>query len=277
MNELIGADKQREARQAAAAFQTKIIKSLENTLTSPDAATQIRAKLATYTSLQAAYGDLIKIVSVLRAQGVLAKFNEALPARIDKFDDALIAKITRLLDGFRKANPEEVAFALALVAKRLKTPWQLILLATKTAPGKNASDIAATPYAGAVSMMLDRLDDLRATLRIALKNNRIMVGRDILIDIYDIEYALRCRIDQLDESDWGQRLNHLMIAIAALVEAEVSRFPDNVAHVLESRSLRSHLTLMGRLTHWAWKGRDALNEGAAYCRKLINPPENSRA
>jgi len=45
--ELIAAGNEREARKAAAAFQTKVAKSLENTLGSRDAATQARAKLAT--------------------------------------------------------------------------------------------------------------------------------------------------------------------------------------------------------------------------------------
>ncbi len=60
-----------------------------------------------------------------------------------------------------------------------------------------------------------------------------------------------------------------MNAIAALVEAEVSRFPDNVGHVLGSRSLRSHQSLAGRLTYLAWKGRDAVSGGAAYCKRLV--------
>jgi len=34
-------------------------------------------------------------------------------------------------------------------------PWQLIRLATKAAPSKNAADVAATPYAIVVSMVLD--------------------------------------------------------------------------------------------------------------------------
>ena len=61
-----------------------------------------------------------------------------------------------------------------------------------------------------------------------------------------------------------------MKATADLVEAEVSRFPDNVGHILGSRRLRSHQSLAGRLTYWA-------NEGAAYCRKLVSRPEKSRA
>jgi hypothetical protein len=153
----------------------------------------------------------------------------------------------------------------------------LIRLATTSAPSKNAADIAAAPYAITVSMVLDRLDDKRSALRVALKNNRILVSKALLTDIYDTEYALRVRIDLLEDSEWGQRLDKLVRAIADLVESEVSRFPDNVGHILGSRRLRSHQSLAGRLTYWAWKGRDAVNEGAAYWRKLVSRPEKSRA
>ena len=270
MKGLIAADNQREARQVAAAFQTKVVKSLENTLGSPDGADQARVKLATYTASPAAHSDLTKMLCVLRARDALAKFSDALPAKLEKFEDARFSKVTALLDEFKKTNAKELPFALALVAMRLRTPWQLIRLATKAASSKNAADIAATPYAIAVSMVLDRLDDKRSALRVALRNNRVLVAKELLTDIYDTEYALQVRIDLLEESDWGERLRHLMTAIAALVEAEVSRFPANIGHVLGSRSLRSNQTLAGRLAYLAWKGRDAMSGGAAYCRKLVS-------
>jgi flagellin-specific chaperone FliS len=276
MTDLITADKQREARQAASIFQTKVVKSLENIIGSPDNVAQIRNRLATYTASQAAYDDLAKTLGVLRARDALAKFSDALPARIHKFEDAQVAKVTQLLDAFAKDHPDQVPFALALVAGRLKSSWQLIRLATKAVPSKSAADVAAAPYAIAVSMVLDRLEDKRATLRAALKNERILVSREILADVYDTEYALRVRIE-LEQSDWGQRLDQLMAAIATLVEAEVSRFPENVGHVLGSRSLRSHESLAGRMTYWAWKGRDAVSEGVAYCKKMVSGPEKSRA
>jgi hypothetical protein len=270
VTDLIAADKQKEARHAAGVFQTKVAKSLENTLRSADTAAQVRLKLATYTASRTAYDDLTKMLCILRARDALATFNKALPASLDKFDDAQVAKITQLLAGFGKDHAEELPFALTLVAARLRTSWHLIRLATKPAPGKNAADIAATPYAITVSMVLDRLDDKRSALRVALKNNRILVAKELLIDIYDTEHALRVHIDLLEDSEWGQRLDNLMKAIADLVEVEVSRFPDNVGHILGSRRLRSHQSLAGRLTFWA-------NEGAAYCRKLVSRPEKSRA
>jgi hypothetical protein len=151
----------------------------------------------------------------------------------------------------------------------MKTSWQLVRLATKPAASKNAADVAATPYACVVPMVLDRLDDKRLALRIALRHNRVLVARDLLADIYDTEYALKVRIDGIEQSEWGIRLQQLMDAIAALVSAEVSRFPSNVGHILGSRRLRSHDTLGGKLSYLAWKGRDAVQDGAAVFRKLL--------
>ena len=192
-----------------------------------------------------------------------------MPEKISKLDDGKVSDITELLDALANTGKQAVPFALTLIAKRLKTPWQLIRLATKAAASKTAADVAATPYASAVTMVLDLIEDKKLALRFALRNNRVLVAKEILTAIYDTEYALQVRIDDLEQSDWGIRLHQLMEAIAALVEAEVSRFPDNVGHVLGSRSLRSHQSLSGRLTNLAWKGRDAMTGGAAFFKGLI--------
>ncbi len=277
ITDLVGMDKQREARQAATTFQTKVMKSMGNILGSPDSAGQIRSRLAFYTASPAVFDDLTKMLSAFRARDEIAKLNEALPAKFARFEDAEVAKITPLLDAFAKANPEQVPFALMLVSKRVKTHWQLIRLATKGASTKNAADVATAPYAAAVSMVLDRMEDKRSMLRIALKNERILVAKELLVEIYDAEFALRVRIDQLAESDWGQRLDALMASITELVEEEIRRFPDNVGHVLGSRRLRRHDTLSGKLTYWAWKGRDAATNGVAACKEMLGGPTKSSA
>jgi hypothetical protein len=138
-------------------------------------------------------------MGALRARDALAKFDAALPGKISKFDDALVQKLTQLLNELRKQHADAIPFAITLIARRLKAPWQLIRLATKAAPSKNAADIAATPYAIAVAMVLDRVDDNRAALRVALKNNRVLIARALLTEIYDTEYALQVRIDQFEQ------------------------------------------------------------------------------
>jgi hypothetical protein len=277
VEELVNANNPREVRRVASTFQTKVVKYLESTLATPEGAEKTRARLATYTAWRETYSDLIKTLAVLRERDALAKFDEALPAKIDNLDDARLAKIMALLDAFRQKHADVLPFALALIATRLKHDWQLIRLATKTAAGKNAADVAATPYAITVSMVLDRLEDRRGALRFALRTNRVLVAKEILTYIYDTEYALQVRIDQLRESEWGVRLDSLMNSIAALVEDEVARFPDNVGHILGSQRLRSHRSLAGRLTYLAWKGRDALDNGAAYFKRLLGQSEKSRA
>jgi len=269
IGDLDATNNSKELLKIASAFQTKIVKVLENTLASSNGTELARANLAQYTASSTAFDDVVKMLHVLRARDALLKFDAKLPQRISKFDDGQVARITPLLDSLRKANADAVPFALTLVAKRLKTDWQLIRLATKAAASKNAADIAMTPYAVALTMVLDQLDDKRTALRIALKHNRVIVAKALLTEIYDTEYALQVRIDQFEESNWGLRLRQIMDGISALVEAEVSRFPQEVGHIFASRRLRNHQSLSGRLSYLGWKGRDLVQDVAVFCRKLI--------
>jgi hypothetical protein len=269
INDAVAANNPKEVQKVAVAFQIKVVKVLENTLASPEGTAAARGKLGQYTASRTAFDDVIKMLQVLHARDALPKFNEKLPERIAKLDETRVAQLTALLDSFKKSHADAIPYALTLVARRLKTPWQLIRLATKAAASKSVTDVAATPYAIVVPMVLDRLDDKRLALRIALKHNRVLAARELLADIYDTEYALKVRIDGIEQSDWGLRLQQLMDAIATLVAAEVSRFPANVGHILGSRRLRSHDTLAGKLTYLAWKGRDAVHDSAAVFRKLI--------
>jgi hypothetical protein len=269
IGDLDATNNSKELLKIASAFQTKIVKVLENTLASSNGTELARANLAQYTGSSTAFDDVVKMLHVLRARDALLKFDAKLPQRLSKFDDGQVARITPLLDSLRKANADAVPFALTLVAKRLKPDWQLIRLATKAAASKNAADIAMTPYAVALTMVLDQLDDKRTALRIALKHNRVIVAKALLTEIYDTEYALQVRIDQFEESNWGLRLRQIMEGISALVEAEVSRFPQEVGHIFAPRRLRNHQSLSGRLSYLGWKGRDLVQDVAAFCRKLI--------
>jgi hypothetical protein len=270
IGDLDATNNSKELLKIASAFQTKIVKVLENTLASSNGTELARANLAQYTASSTAFDDVIKMLHVLRAREALVNFDAKLPQRISRFDDGQVAKVTPRLDSLRKANADAVPFALTLVANRLKTDWQLIRLATKAAASKKAADIAVTPYAVAVTMALDRLDDKRTGLRIAFKHNRVLVAKELLTQIYDTEYALQVRIDDFEQSNWGLRLRQIMGGISALVEAEVSRFPEEVGHIFASRRLRNHQSLSGRLSYLGWKGRDLVQDGAAFCRKLIS-------
>jgi hypothetical protein len=275
--DLPATNKEPGARQAAAAFQTKVVKSLDNTFKSAEGAEPIRAKLAAYTASPSVFDDVTKMLSALRARDEIAKFNNALPSKLLRFENVEIAKVTPLLAAFAKANPDQLPFALLLVSRRLKNPPELIRLATKAVSTKNAADIAAAPYADTVSIVLDGLDDKRRLLRIALKHERILVAKEILVAIYNTEHALRSQIDQLEQSDWGRRLDALMASITELVETETKRFPENVGHVLGSRHLRNYGASTGRMNQLAQKARDVAKDGAVLLKKMLGGAQKSRA
>jgi hypothetical protein len=267
MRQVIIASNPHEAERIADAFQSKIAKSLEDLLVSADGAERTRQELAMLTSSRAVFDDLVKMRSLLQARRALARFSEALPRSMDVFDGEPLAGVRDLLDTLRNKHPDAVPFALTILAKRLTPSWQLIRLATKSAPSKNADDIAATPYAISVSMVLDQLDDKRLALARALKNDRVLIAREILTDIYDVEYAVRVRIDLVPDRDWGRRLDGFMKAVAADLDTEFHKIPRNLHHVLASASLHSSNTMAGRLTYLTWKVRDILTSGTTYCRR----------
>lgn len=256
----ISANNRPEADKLASAFRKKVLGYLNGTIRSPEGIAVLRESLKKYTSASATFDDLAKTFTVLRESQALAEFGAALPEKIRKFDGQVFANVLKQLNAFKAKHPDAVPFALTMIAKRLETPWQLMYLATSTVESKASAAIAATPYAVVISMTLDQIDEKQLLLRIALRNNRIVIAKGILREIYAIEEALKSRID-LGGSDWGNRLRDSMAAVAAALDAEVERSRascGNLSHVLESSDLRPTLSLKERLEQAVRKGRTML-------------------
>ncbi len=274
MKSLIAEKKQRDADLAIQAFQNKAVKYLEGTLASKHGAEQARSRLATHGDSPAIYDDLCKILRVLKAAEALAQFAEGLPARIDKLYGARLEKTVAALDKLASARPDAVPFGLTLVARRLKVPWQLIRFATKAAETKDAAEIAATPYAIAVPMVLDQIEDQAEALRETLRSQHIPKAKELLSDIYNTEYAVRVRID-LPGSDWELRLDDIMDIVYEALDTETIELPSGLRHVLKSRGLKQHMTLIGQLTRLGWLCRDAVSGSVATGLHWIAPARKS--
>ena len=249
---------QREATRIAAGFQSKVVKCLEGFIASDDGVEAARSGLGRYTSSRASVDDLKKILAALRMRDALMALGKALPAKVDNLQGKTLAKVQGPLDAFAGKHPEAIPFALTMLVKRMKTPWQLIWLATRIAQSKNAQDVAATRYAMAVPIVLGHLDEQRMMFRQALKTSRVATARDVLAGIYRIENALRVQIDRLDESDWGARLGELMAAIASDLTNEIQSLPQDTHHVLGSLHRHSGPGLIGSLLQ---RGRDLVGFG----------------
>jgi hypothetical protein len=277
LKRLMASGKQREAEQAVQTFQTKAVKYLEGTLASGHGAEQARARLAAHAGSPATFDDLTKMLCALKAREALAKFAQALPARIDKLVGERLDKTRTALDAFAADHGDAVPFALTLVAKHLVAPWQLVRLATKAADTKSTKEIAATPYSVAVTMVLNMLDDKVDALGIDLANEHVARAKETLVEIYDMEYAVRVRINLSDESAWGRRLDAIMARLSEVLDSEMHNLPAGLHHVLGAAGLKRHESVLGQLTRLTWKLRDVVAGSATYGRHMLAAVRNSHA
>jgi hypothetical protein len=262
---LVGGHAQR-ANQVAARFQSKVVTSLQSTLASEAGVKSAQRGLGKYTSSRACMDDLGKLLVVLQMRDAIATFSAALPEKIDRFEGEALKKAQAALDRFVAKHPQGVPFALNIIMKRLRRPWQVVLLAIGASHSRTAEDIAATRYALAVSMALDHLDDRNFLLKQALKTSRVDAAKDILADIYAIEYELRDRIDGFEKSDWGRRLEDFMTLLATELDAEFNSLPDGTRHVLAALAHRRH---GGFMHHLAQMGHGAVASATTYYEKLV--------
>ena len=243
----IAEQKSKDIEEKVGHFHTKVLKSFEIRLATPDGVDRLRKDLAKYTSSRAAYGDLVKLVTVLQAKDALSKFQSALPKQqIGRFEGDALKRVRQLLTACMDSNTEGMPFALKAVSVRLKQPWQLIRLAIEVAGSSKISDMLATRYAIIPSMVLDYLEERRQALCQAMRDNRLVLAQATLNEILNSEYALRRNVTLSGASDWATRLDDIMKAVTADVHAEAARIPDNIEHVLVA-TLRRHDTLSRRL------------------------------
>ena len=209
-----------------------------------------------YTSSHATFEDLKKMLRYLDMQRELEDFGRALAPKIARLEGASLDKVLALLSALKIKRVDAVPFALTIVAKRLETPWDLLSIATGPADDRSAARIAASPFAIAVPMVLDQIEEKHSLLLFALRNNRPVRAKEIVAEIYRIEEALRTQVE-LKGSGWATQLDSLMAAVQAAINAEISSIPvdhRHLTHILESPRLRPDHSFSHKVGHIFEKG-----------------------
>ena len=266
VKQFLAGNRQRELDAAVLAFQNKAVKYLDGTLASATGADQARKRFGRHGGSAASFGDLLKILRVLKAREPLAELEQGLPVRTSRSSTVTgsTACSTRSTSSRPQSRMRCRSRSSASRGASRRPGRSCASPPTATEP-QSAAEVAATPCAFAVVMVLDQLEDQVEVLRAALRKQHVRRAKEILMAMYGTEYAIRSCIE-LAGSAWGARLEAILQAVTHALDTEEINLPAGLNHVLRSPALRNHHSLTGRLTRLAWKCRDAVTGGFASLR-----------
>jgi len=96
--------------------------------------------------------------------------------------------------------------------------------------------VAATPYGVAVTIALQDLSLLAASLRTDIKRGRFDTVADQLKILHDGVRGLRTELDLRNDSSWGKLLTSIRADISNALQSEIDSVPGRVRRLLRQRA-----------------------------------------
>ncbi|NPU10490.1 hypothetical protein HL666_06955 [Bradyrhizobium sp. 83002] len=229
-----GSDSSREVEVAARKLQLAAAEALMK-LVGPNA-TGDRQRLLARIGSPSVIEDLLPIALVLQNREALDGLNGRLPGIIRVLGDSQIASVTDAINVPSLQTPLMLPFALSLVMQRLAAPWQIIRLATKIAASDDEIRVAATPFGVAVTIALNDLANLAASLRADIRRGHFSNLGDTLKTLHDGVRGLRTELDLRSESNWGKQLTAIRADISNALQSEIDSVPGRARRILRQRA-----------------------------------------
>src|SRR2546423_1123834 len=235
---LLAANETNGAEQVGRAFQDLTEHRLRECFAAIKRDEKAERRVAGRIGTPHALDDVRELAAILRVRDALGVIGSRLPPTISNLGDEQLENIKALLDSPIGRHRDVFLYALLLVMSRLGSPWQLIRLAVRAAASDVAAQVAETPFAVAVDIVLADLDRMITNLRDGLEAGRSADVASLLKEIHDVARALHTEIDLSAESAWGRQLAASRAAVAKLLEAEIANLPGQVRRLLRPRPAR---------------------------------------
>jgi hypothetical protein len=179
--------------------------------------------------------DLAPIGAILNAREALDTLNGRLPSFLRVFGDSQISSLMTALNVPSLQIPLVLPFALSLVMQRLSASWQIIRLAIRVAGSDDEIRVAATPYGVAVTLAIDDLSRISASLRADIRRGHFENVSDYLKTVHDGVRGLRTELDIRTDSNWGRQLAAIRVDISNGLQSEIDSVPGRVRRLLRQR------------------------------------------
>ncbi|MDB5547668.1 MAG: hypothetical protein JWP21_1115 [Tardiphaga sp.] len=244
-------------------FRMTVSECIQTMLTGPDSRRAL-ARIAQASALD----DLPSIAAVLASADTLDAFAAKLPGHFRAFDDSHIASVTAMM-GPALQTPHLLPFAFRIAMARLSAPWQIIRMATRAAFTDDAVRVAAHPYGVAVTIVIQGLSQIVATLRADIKRGQFGNAGDLVKAVHDGVRGLRTELDIRKDTPWGKQLALLRVDMSDTLKFEIDSVPGRVRRLLRQRADRD-VTATSRLDPVEIEETAALIDFVAMCRSFAS-------
>jgi hypothetical protein len=217
----------------ARVFQDQTVQRIQQILAATQNDEKANRRLMAQVGTPRASDDVITLFGVLRARDALAALGARLPIQIRNLADDQLANIKTLLDPYAARSDDMFVYTLLLVMSRLAGAWQLVRLSTFCAASDDASRVAESQYAPAVTIVLAEVERMAAELNTDLKSGR--AGATSLKAMHDALRGLRTELDIPADSPWGRQLAAVRTEISGRLKAVVDSMPGRVRRLLRPR------------------------------------------
>jgi hypothetical protein len=192
----------------------------------------LRDRLVAYGGPTRSLDDLQEMLRIFRMRDALEAATAGLPEHFVIFGEEAALQVCGALDQLHLDQPDAWFYALVVLTYRLDAPWQLIRLAMTAARTNSALRIAEDPYAAAVDLVLQDLEDLAVQLRIALASGWSTTIDETLSGLHEAISGISAELDFTGETSWSRQLANVRQSVSALLCAELAVVPKRIAWVL---------------------------------------------
>lgn len=236
----LGAQDRTKADQLVCDLQDRAIVRVTEAVAALDSNEKARRRFAVQVGTPRAVDDVTILTRILAIRERLADLARRLPDHIRSFDHNQVDEVKGIFDSAKKALQKEplqrkdlTLFGLVMMFNRLAAPWQLIRIATRAAESDDVARIAATPYATAVDIVLNDIEQMVGGLRAELKEGRPVAA--LLKTMHDAIRGLRTEMELSIDSPWSRQLAAIRGAAANLLTAEMETTTGRVQRLLRPR------------------------------------------
>lgn len=219
-------------------FQELVAGRIRTALEAAGSDERARRKMSTLIATPNALDAVRDVQTIVASRKALDSIAGQLPGHIRNLNDSTLDSLMGPLNALVRMQGSLPTYALTLVANRLAAPWQLIRVAVKGADSDDATRIAASPYAPAVTITLADIERMASELKTDLRRGSAVAVTSLLKCVHDALRGVRTELDLPNSSPWARQLAAIRGDISEVLTSEIESASGRVRRLIRPRAAK---------------------------------------